>query len=102
MVVLEEVKAEKKIKVSIKAVDKEALFVAWLNELILLFDARGFLAKEFDIKELSDKNLKAAVKGETLNLEKHAIKTGIKGATYHKLEIKKTNHLWRAQVIFDV
>ncbi|MBI3353821.1 MAG: archease [Nitrospirae bacterium] len=67
-----------------------------------LFDARGFLAKEFDIKELSDKNLKAAVKGETLNLEKHAIKTGIKGATYHKLEVKKIDHLWKAQVIFDV
>lgn len=99
---MDNVEAKIDESVEVSAPNSEELLVAWLNELILLFDARGFLAKEFDIKELSDKNLKAAVKGETLNLEKHAIKTGIKGATYHKLEIKKTNHLWRAQVIFDV
>ena len=99
---MENVEAKIEESIDVSAPNSEELLVAWLNELILLFDARGFLAKEFDIKELSDKNLKAAVKGETLNLEKHAIKTGIKGATYHKLEIKKTNHLWRAQVIFDV
>jgi SHS2 domain-containing protein len=88
--------------VDVSAPNFEELLVAWLNELILLFDARGFLAKEFDISELNEKHLKAVVKGETYNAEKHAIKTGIKGATYHKLEVKKMDDLWRAQVIFDV
>jgi SHS2 domain-containing protein len=99
---MENVKPEKEEIVDITSPNLEELLVAWLNELILLFDARWFLAKEYDITELNEKHLKAVVKGETYNAEKHAIKTGIKGATYHKLEVKKINDLWRAQVIFDV
>ncbi len=99
---LENVKPEKEEIVDISSPNLEELLVAWLNELILLFDARWFLAKEYDITELSEKHLKAIVKGETYNAEKHVIKTGIKGATYHKLEVKKVDGLWRAQVIFDV
>lgn len=99
---MENVKPEKEEAVDVSGPNLEELLVAWLNELILLFDARWFLAKEYDITELTEKHLKAVVKGETYNAERHAIKTGIKGATYHKLEIKKMDHLWRAQVIFDV
>lgn len=99
---MENVKPEKEEAVDVTGPNLEELLVAWLNELILLFDARWFLAKEYDITELTENHLKAVVKGETYNAERHAIKTGIKGATYHKLEIKKMDNLWRAQVIFDV
>jgi len=99
---MENVKPEKEEIVDITSPNLEELLVAWLNELILFFDARWFLAKEYDITELNEKHLKAVVKGETYNAERHVIKTGIKGATYHKLEVKKIDGLWRAQVIFDV
>ncbi len=99
---LKNVKPEKEEIVDITSPNLEELLVAWLNEMILLFDARWFLAKEYDITELNEKHLKAVVKGETYNAERHVIKTGIKGATYHKLEVKKIDGLWRAQVIFDV
>lgn len=99
---MENVESKQEEIVDVSGPNLEELLVAWLNELILLFDARGFLAKEYNITELNEKRLKAVIKGETLDTSKHAIKAGIKGATYHKLEVKKTGDLWRAQVIFDV
>lgn len=45
--------------------------------------------------------LKAVAWGEKVDLKKHPIKISIKGATYHKLEIKK-NEIYIAIIFFDV
>jgi len=45
--------------------------------------------------------LKAVALGEKVDLKKHPIKISIKGATYHKLEIKK-NKKFTASIFFDV
>jgi len=45
--------------------------------------------------------LKAVAWGEKVDLKKHPIKISIKGATYHKLEIKK-NEIYIASIFFDV
>lgn len=45
--------------------------------------------------------LKVVAWGEKVDLKKHPIKISIKGATYHKLEIKK-NEIYIASIFFDV
>jgi len=86
--------------IDIKAADRESLLVAWLNELIYLFDVENMLFKRFDITRLSETHLKAKAYGEKADSSRHAIKTGIKAATYHMLKIEKDGSSVR--VLFDI
>ncbi|MBA7561816.1 Protein archease [subsurface metagenome] len=83
------------------APDLETLLVAWLNELIYLFDAENILFKRFDITEISDTQLKAKSYGEKVDSAKHKLKTGVKAATYHMLKVDKTDGC-KVQVLFDI
>jgi SHS2 domain-containing protein len=46
--------------------------------------------------------LKAKVNGEIFQEGVHVIKTGVKAATYHQLEVLHEKEGWRAQIIFDL
>jgi SHS2 domain-containing protein len=63
-------------------------------------DVENLLFKRFDIQEFNDKHLVALCYGEKYDSSRHYIKTGIKSATYHMMEIDKKSH--KIQVIFDV
>jgi len=80
----------------------DSLLVEWLNELIYLFDSEHLLFSRFTIESLSNNKLKATCYGEEFNPRKHKIKTGVKAATYHMLNINKGSHGYEVQVIFDV
>ncbi len=86
--------------IELTAADRESLLVAWLNELIYLFDVENILFKRFDITRLSETHLKAKAYGEKVDISRHAIKTGIKAATYHMLNIEKDGSSIR--VLFDI
>jgi SHS2 domain-containing protein len=87
--------------IELAASDRESLLVAWLNELIYLFDTENMLFKKFDITRLGETQLKAKVCGEKVDSARHKIRMGIKAATYHMLKIEKNNGI-RLQVLFDV
>ena len=86
----------------ISSEDRDSLLVEWLNELIYLFDAEHILFSKFEIEELSRNQLKATCYGEKIDPSKHRIRTGIKAATYHMLEVDRDNNGYKAQIIFDV
>ena len=87
--------------VEVTAADTEALLVEWLNELVYVFDAEGFITGRCDITQLTPTRLRARVYGEKVNRARHRLKTGVKAATYHRLKIWQ-NGRTRARVIFDV
>ena len=87
--------------IKVTAPDRESLLVAWLNELIFLFDAEGMLFKRFDITNLSTTRLKARAYGEVADISRHILKVGVKAATYHMLEVDSSNGS-RVQVLFDI
>ena len=87
--------------IEITATDEESLLVAWLNELIYLFDAEGTLFKRFDITQLDSTKLKARAYGEQVDNARHELKLGVKAATYHMLKIEK-NDGCKVQVLFDI
>ncbi len=87
--------------IELAAPDQESLLVAWLNELIYLFDTENIIFKRFDITQLNSTRLKARSYGEKVDSAKHKLKTGVKAATYHMLKVDKTNGC-QVQVLFDI
>jgi protein archease len=81
------------------------LLVAWLNELISLLFAENFLAQDFEvmIEDLGDDPvLTAAVKGIEFSPYDNPIDMEIKAATYHNLQIARTDDKFSFDIIFDV
>lgn len=97
---LDDVKEVESRCIEIKEEDAESLLFEWLNSLLYYFDVETLLFKKFDIIEFGEGSLKADCYGEKYNVSRHRLKTGIKSATYHMLEVDRKKN--RVQVIFDV
>lgn len=87
--------------VEARADDRENLLVAWLNELLYLFDVDYLLFRRFEITEMSDRRLRSLAYGEKADPARHEIKLGIKAATYHLLRVEEGDPC-RIQVILDI
>jgi SHS2 domain-containing protein len=80
--------------------DAENLLFEWLNRLLYYFDVEGLIFKKFDMIEFREDHLAAECYGEKYDSSRHRLKTGVKSATYHMLEVDREKK--RVQVIFDV
>jgi SHS2 domain-containing protein len=89
-------------RIRVKGKDREALLVAWLSELLYLFEVEGFLPVEYEIVSLDDQQLEAKVRGDILDPARHSVKGLVKAATYHLLEVKEADGRWQVQVVLDV
>ena len=89
-------------EVSLRARDREALLVDWLNHLLYLFDVDGFLGRDFQMVSLSPGGLKAMVTGESFDPTRHPSRTGVKAATFHQLSIVPVKDWWQATVVLDL
>ena len=98
---LETVKKVLERDIEVSAADRDSLLVAWLNELIYIFDTENILFKRFDITRLSQHHLVARGYGERVVRARHKLKTGVKAATYHMLAVEQ-EYGWRLQVLFDI
>ena len=88
--------------IEVEAEDRETLLVAWLNELLYLYDSNDMLLKRFELAELGETSLKGRAFGEPMDSKRHRLKTDIKAATYHMLRLTEESGRWQAEVIFDV
>jgi SHS2 domain-containing protein len=86
--------------VEVSADDVEGLLFEWLNGLLYYFDVEMLLFKRFDIIKFGDNRLAADCHGEKYDPSRHHLKTGVKSATYHMLEVDRSNN--RVRVIFDI
>jgi SHS2 domain-containing protein len=89
-------------RVALKAGALDALLVAWLNELIYLFDAEGFLVRRCRVAVRGRTGLRATVAGERCEPGRHRLLNAFKAATWHDLSVREARHGWRARVILDV
>ena len=97
----EGVGAEETREIRLAGEGYEDLLVEWLNELLFLFDSEGFVAVEFEIDRLSERELEARVKGEVFDPRRHRARRGVKAATYHQVSVAKEDG-YRVRVILDV
>lgn len=97
---LESVREAESRRVEVSADDLESLLFEWLNSLLYYFDVEMLIFKRFDIIEFRDTRLVADCYGEKFDASRHRIKTGVKSATYHMLEVDRQKK--RIRVIFDI
>ena len=97
----EKVEEKEFYSLKVKGKDEKELLVAFLSELLYKYEVNDFLPKRVNISLLTDKDLKAEVYGEKIDLKRHTIDTQIKAITYHQLVIEK-NKDWKIRVIFDI
>jgi SHS2 domain-containing protein len=99
---IDSVKDDIRYDVEASADNREELLVAWLNELIYLFEVNDVLFNRFDIAELGEAKLKAACYGENIDAQRHKMKLGVKAATYHMMQVEEGDNGCRVQVLFDI
>lgn len=97
----EEVRPSQTRRRTVEADDRAGLLVAWLNDLLLLLNADGFIPAGAEIVECTETHVTADVLGEPVDPARHHFRLDVKAATYHQLEVAHRNG-WTARVIFDV
>jgi len=87
-------------RVEVNADDVEGLLFEWLNSLLYYLDVENLLFSGFDIIEFEDTRLVVVCRGEKYDPSRHRLKTGVKSATYHLLEVDRQKN--KVRVIFDI
>lgn len=77
----------------------EDLLYAFLSELLFLEDCDGVVLCELNV-QLQDSKVRCKGKGETLDRNRHRVKSEIKAVTYHMLSVNIDEP--SVTVIFDV
>ena len=89
-------------RVEVDSEDQEALAVDWLNELLYTYESNGLLPKHFDVSvDEGGGSLTAKCRGESVDPKRHRMRTAVKAATYHGLEVSHDAQ-WRIQIVLDV
>ncbi len=102
MVSLEQVRIQISREVEVEGHDSLSLLIAWLNELIFLFDTEYLLFCQFEVESLSETHLKGRAWGEPYNAERHELSSAIKAVTWHEAAIEQTGDGYKARIIFDI
>ena len=97
----EDVRPLQKRAVEVAGTDRDYLLFDWLNELLFCFETEEMLFCEFDI-EINDDGLKAVIKGEPADRERHQLEHEVKAITYHQLKVEQRNDIWHAELIVDI
>lgn len=88
--------------IEIAASDYEHLLVKWLAEILYLYDGKNFVCAEFDVENISPNFLKAKVKGENFDNQKHLTKLDVKAITYHQILVHSNEERGLVRVFLDI
>ena len=99
---LELVEGLNDIDIRVTGEDWPDLMVNWLREVLYLWTGKQELIKTVKILSLSEYGLRATVKTDTYDPERHIIKNEIKAVTYHRIQVYESAEGWEAEIIFDV
>ena len=96
-----DIEAITEIEFEVASEDEVSLLYDYLEELLFYHETEFMLFGEFHVKIDENLNLKAKIKGEPIDWDKHERKTEIKAITFHKIDVKKTDHV-EVQAIVDL
>ena len=89
--------------IEINADELNDLLYGFISELIYIKDVQHVFLSEFEIEISSDsRNLRATLRGEPIEYDKHLIKTDVKAATYHDLDIARVSDGYKTKMILDL
>ena len=99
---LDSIAARDEVSIAVDGENAQELLVNWLSQILYLFDAEGWVLREFKLARLEDRGLEAVARGERFDRERHHVKLQVKAITYHQLALEKAPGGWRAQVYVDI
>jgi len=102
MVPLEQVRLQVSREITAEGHDVVSLLIAWLNELIFLFDTEYLIFREFEIDSLTETHLKGRASGEPYDAQRHDLSSAIKAVTWHEAAVEQTAEGYKARLIFDI
>ena len=93
--------ALREIEFEVTSEDEVSLLYDYLEELLFYHEIEFMLFSEFHVKIDENLHLKAKIIGEEINWDKHERKSEIKAITFHKMDVRKTDHV-EVQAIVDL
>ena len=102
MVDPEQVRVRVRREIAVTGHDEVSLLIAWLNELIVLFDTEYLLLRQFEIDDISGTYLKGHASGEPYDAQRHDLGSAIKAVTWHEAAVERTDEGYKARIIFDI
>ncbi|MBP3790990.1 MAG: archease [Methanobrevibacter sp.] len=93
--------AVKEISFKVRSEDEISLLYDYLEELLFYHEIEFMLFSEFHVEIDDNLQLRATIKGEPIDWDKHERKTEIKAITFHKMDVKKTDK-FELQAIVDL
>lgn len=87
----------------VEADNIDDLLYNFMAELIYMKDVEKLFLSHFDLKIDADgRSLKAVVGGETIDYNRHVIKTDVKAVTYHGLHVRDEDGRFTVRMILDL
>lgn len=99
---LDQIKPIESVNVACFAQDTDFLLYDWLNTIIFEMDTRRMIFSKFEIGDIDARSLRAVIKGERVDRDRHKPAVHAKGATLSELRVAEENGAWIAQCIIDV
>jgi SHS2 domain-containing protein len=89
-------------RVRVKEDDLAGRLFAWLSEWLYLFETDGFIGRTFTVDRSAGDLVTGWGYGSIYDPGTHRLLCGVKGVTYHGLEIRRVKDRLRARVILDI
>jgi SHS2 domain-containing protein len=99
------VAATRSAAVELVSTAADLLLVDWLNDLVYRFETDGLLVARADVSVADEDGqwrLRGTVSGESLDPARHSIRTLVKAATYHALDVSRAGDQWEVRFVLDV
>ena len=97
----DDIAPSREISFDVTSEDEVSLLYDYLEELLFYHEVEFMLFSEFHVEIDENLNLKATIKGEDIDWDKHERKTEIKAITFHEMDVKKTDSV-ELQAIVDL
>lgn len=100
--VLDQTEPRQEYELSAEGSDYESLLVAWLSEVLYLYDGRGVAVNQFRVHAITPQAIAATALGEPRDPKRHPALLDVKAVTWHQLKVEETPAGWVAQVYLDI
>jgi SHS2 domain-containing protein len=87
--------------VEVEAADRQALLVAWIDEILFLHESDDAVFGRFDVDGVTEERLRARVMVAARG-DRELEDVGIKAGTYHRLRVEPSGDGWLAEIYLDV
>ena len=102
MVAPVQIRTEVKREIAVTGHDEVSLLIAWLHELIVLFDTEYLLFREFEIVFITETQVQGRAFGEPYDARRHDLSSAIKAVTWHETAVERVGKGYKARIIFDI